>query len=331
MSVQGRFSLINPSLADFLEYHFSNSEEERNKLLLGASTIEQFEHYYDNFFSMENLMSGIAFKEANWFAKLLVDKSKSLTCYQELRKEKNRDRYVRLRVSALLLKVINWNPADVKVIILSFVLKSVKNYPIEDINSESREYYIRIIRFAGIDSILLKYVLANWNSIVAELFKSSIKRQDFEDVKKLFDVLSQDYGLYIKDYDNSELLTECLNDLANEHTKDWVSDTSSIFSDEDWEDLKDIIKSDRRKIFEYFDLEDDWYDEAEFFDDKYLDKLIEKNRERQINRAANELNNVQQFEATEEADLVKEIELLFNGEFDPEFVQKKAEELYLPF
>lgn len=307
-----------------------NSDEEREKLLRGASSIEQFEHYYQTFFSFERLINSEVSKEVGWFADLLLIKADTLDSYQELKKEKNREKYIRLRISALLMKLSHL-PEETENQVKKFVAQAVMDYSMQEINSESREFYTRALRYISWDSELYQYIVANWNAIINELFRSCGTESHFDEVKDLFDELGQDYEGYLGNADNRQLLGECLNEFANAQTDDWVSDKGSILSENDWEELKSTVIKDRRKIFSVFDLDDDWYDESEFFNDDDFDDLIERNTERRKNRALSDLTNTQKIEPSKDENLVKEIEVLFNGDFDPEFVKQKAEELYLPF
>jgi hypothetical protein len=328
--VKGRFSFINPSLSDFLKHFFQNSEEERRKLLAGACSVEQFEQYSSYFFSFENEVE-CPEGDAVLFAELLIDRAASLICYQQLKREKNRTQYIQLRIASMLSKLV-YTDATVKVKVTKFILEAVRHYPINELNAESLEFYVGSIQTISKYTELYEYVLANWVDIINELFKSCTVQTEFEEVRELFDLMGQDYNSYLIDHASNSILEDALNDLANSLTEEWLTaDRYKIQSETDWDDVKETIRRKRSKLFNTFELEDDWYDESEYFDEDEMDEIIKKNVSRSkavssaifLNKQKNDINN--------DENLVKEIELLFTGEYDLDFVRNKADDLFLPF
>lgn len=330
-NMKGRFSFINPSLADFLKYHFLNSEEERRKLLLGAWSIEQFEHYKQNFFIFEVTMQDEERKEPTWFAELLMERASSLITYQELKREASREKYICLRMAALLNRFRTNNTATDEQI-EQFKLDAVRQYPIDCINTESREFYVDTIGDISRYSELYAYVESNWTKILNALFRSCVRESDFEDVKELFYNYDQRYSTYIADSDNESILADSLQDLANDRTEEWIEDERrAVQSEDEWISLKQKIVRKRADFFALFDLEDDWYDETDYFDDDNRDTIFEENIARIKEQTRETPENKQQVTTTADEHHIRQIEILFTGNYDPAFVKKKAEELSLPF
>lgn len=326
----GRVSFINPSLTDFLNHYFINSEEERRKLILGSCTIEQFEHYKQNFLSFENPYESLDLRNSSWFVNLLLDKAGDLYTYKELKKEKNRDNYIKIRISAILngIKI----DEDSTLRVEQFVYDAISNYKLDDINSESKDYIIQSLFLINRNSKLYEYIEKNWTSLINSLFLACVSENDFEEVTHLFDEFMYDYMDYLKEESNVDVIARCLNEIVNEQTMDEVSDKKSrVFSVEDWEELKEEVIKNRRSTFESYGLNDDMYYENEFFNDGELDEIIAANEQRIKSRAIENITNPQKTENVSDENLVKEVELLFNGQFDPNFVRKKAMEFELPF
>ena len=322
-----RVTFINPSIADFLKFYFLQNEEERTKLLNGTCTIEQFENYKQSFFTFERPNTA----EISMFVNLLIDDADKLSTYAELKREKSRDAYVTLRAAALLnglygLDTKTENRAQ------HFIFNSISNYPIENINPESRKYYCQSVRYSNWGGPLYEYLQANWTAIINGLFLACLEENDFDEVKELFDEYNQNYDVFIKDEDNLELLSCCLRDFVDNRTADWIRDEQlSVFSDEDWRKMKANITKKRESIFRTFQIEDDWFDEEGFFNSTDVNDLIEINTGQKKASLKNQLNNTQRASTTKDEDLVKEVELLFRGEYEPTFVKNKAEEIGLPF
>ncbi|MBN8686117.1 MAG: hypothetical protein J0M10_03830 [Chitinophagales bacterium] len=326
----GRISFCNPSLADFLKYYFINSVEERNKLLNGSSTVEQFEHYKQNFLGFELMEEEFMVKESSWFANLLLDRAGELYTYKELKREKIREKYIGLRISAILYGIKA--DEETKKRIAQFVFDAIINYTPDNLSSESREFYTQALWHGRWGSDLYNYIVKNFETLINCQFRACISETDFEEVKYLFEEFNQDFTEYIKDKTNVEVLSECLNELANEQTMDEVSDKrSSVFSVEDWDELKISIIKSRRVIFESYSLNDEMYYEDEFFNDGELGEIIAANEQRINSRGRENITNLQKSETVSDENLVKEVELLFNGYYDPAFIRKKAQELDLPY
>lgn len=157
------FSFINPSLEDFLKYFFHQSEEERRKLLEAAAMIEQFENFHQKCLVRES-PANEPLEETTWFSQLLVNRSLSLDSYLEIRNEPNRKQYLILRSAALFFSTRITHTATRKKVI-DFIAAAVKQYPVEQVNTHSKDYYINIISQASSIISLQKLINDNWNGI----------------------------------------------------------------------------------------------------------------------------------------------------------------------
>lgn len=326
-----RITFINPSLTDFLKHYFLQTDEERFKLLKGSCTIEQLEHYKQTFLTFEYPAGGQLRDEMSMFANFLIDNADTLQTYAELKREKNRNHYIKVRLAAILNGLSSLNDITHERV-NEFVYTAIKNYPVDGLNSESRDHFSKALRYASWNSDLYSYVETNWSAIINGLFQACIKEDDFEETKGLFDEYNQEYSTFVMERENAELLADCLRELADNRTSDWIREEQpNILSDSDWRKMKSNVSKQRLSIFEAFDLEDEWYEEQSFFADLDMDNLIETNTARKKLNQNNQLTNTQKISITKDEDLVKEVELLFCGEVDDEFVRMKADDLSLPF
>lgn len=329
-NMRGRLNFINPSLADFLKHYFKNSEEERRKLLKGACAVEQFEHFRQNFIETDFLMPRTEQPEAIWFVQLVLERASSLITYQELKREKSRENYIRLRIAALLWWCETKND-KIDGRKEQFVLDAVKQYPIENINVDSREYFVHAIQNADYESELYAYVQDKWSQIITALFTACVRESDFEEVKELFSEFEQSFETFMKDEANAEMLADALQELANNKTMDWADDEKQrVETISAWNHAKERIAEKRAEFFAQYNLNDDWYDCDEYFDDDDRDDIITENMERRV-RDQMSPANLQEADAVPEEEVVQKIEILFNGDYDEAFVRKKTGELALPF
>jgi DNA polymerase III delta prime subunit len=322
-------TFVNPSLHDFFNMYFRTNEEERWKLIHGSIAIEQFERYKE---TILNNIDPIENREAesSKFAKFLLSISDKIISYQELKRETVRDRYTHLRLAALLNSLILNSSTRKKS--NDFVFKVISAYDIDQINRETWEYYYKCIKYSIYESKLTKYVIVNWNKIIVSLFIVSTKEEEYEGIKSLFDQYNQDYELFLKEDNNKQTVTETITEFMDEQTADWIRDeTSEIFTEEDWEDLKEQVTIKRRRFFSHLGLTDEDYDESYFFNSDLLRSITAKNLARRTSEENNIIVNKQEFHTPEDENNVKEIELLFTGSYDPDFVTKMADQLNMPF
>lgn len=212
-----------------------------------------------------------------------------------------------------------------------FSYKVISEYPVDDITTESREFYCATIKYSSPFSSLYSYVTENWVAIIKALFSSCDDEDDFERVKELFDEFGQKYSDFIDNKSNNVMLGDMLSELADSRTNEWIKDgLSGVLSYKDFEDLKEEVLSNRRSIFNPFGLEDDTYDDVYFFHSIDVDEIINRNREWKDSHQET-IKNVQKLATKEDEDMVKEIEVLYTGEYDEAFIKNKANELSLPF
>lgn len=326
-----RIIFINPSLSDFLKYYFSQYEEERYKLLKGLSTIEQFEQYVQMFHSSGNYSSAEKNGELSMISNLLIDSADKISCYIKLKNQAIRERSIRIRIAALI-NGFRYLDEKTQKRIVNFCYESIIQFSIDDITTDNWSYYYSAINHDVSFTPLYNYVNESWDSIVTTLFKACSEESDFRKVKDLFGKFGQRYIDYIGDDENFQVLFELLTDLADYRTREWINDAAAggILTYEDLDIVKQEISSSRRDIFWAFGL-DDAYDEEKYFHNLDIDEIIRRNNLR-IDDAKVDINKMSSNEDSKDGvNMIKEVEILYTGEYDEAFVQSKASQLIPPY
>jgi len=175
-------------------------------------------------------------------------------------------------------------------------------------------------------------VQENWELIIAALFQAAHKAEEFDEIMSLFNSYGLNYESFIQQEKHAELVQDSLADYVNRETELWVRDKhASILNEENWDDLKRTIEKKRATIYDKFAVEDNSYDQYSYFDDEAMNDLIETNIANKKKTGQGGLVNNHRYTWPEDEKMVKEIEELFAGEIDTEFVMEKAESLGLPF
>jgi hypothetical protein len=160
----------------------------------------------------------------------------------------------------------------------------------------------------------------------------SEKDLHYEQIKELFTEYYQNYEEFIADKQNVEIITESMMEYIQKTTTGWMQEkVVQIYSESDWQQLKDEVKSKRASLLGQYGLDNKSYPEIDDFNDAALHSIINRNLHRRAEKGNSPLVNTQMYHSAQDEDIVKEIEILFTGDYDAGFVSTKAEQIYLPF
>lgn len=325
-----RISFINPSLSDYLGFYFSQHEEERHKLLNGLSAVEQFEEYNEKFLTSNSHLD-VKCSELVIFTNLLIDSVSKISCYEELKRQVDREKYIGIRVAALLNSFKSLD-SETRKRVDDFRYKAVTQFSIDNISSESQSYYCSAIRKISLGSKMHNYVNENWNKIITALFLACDEENDFVQTRTLFEEFDQNYSDYITIDENAQILFELLTELADDQTNEIINERiSGILSYDELDELKEEITQKRQDIFLGFRLNDDAYDEKYFFDGLDINDIIRRNKAWDSQPKEELKNRYPIVDYEEEISMIKEVEELYSGEYDETFVKHKASSLKPPY
>ncbi len=283
-SSEERLEFVNPSLSDFLINYFISHEEERWNLMNSSGYVEQFEKYAQYFFGYSRKKINEHKHHLSRMALHLISQADTLECFAKLKYEKDRRRYILLRVCKLLVSFTDTNE-EVDNAISAFAEKIIRNYPIESLNYDSYRFYMYVIRYHSFGAIE-EFVQANWIKIVTSLSDTCIQLDDYDDLISLFEEYRMDYKAFLKVPDHYDQLEKNLRYIVDEVTADWIRDEQdAVLSEDDFEDMKESIRSKRNEFFKKYFIRDEFFDEDYYFPEDRRDEIIERNQSYVTERA----------------------------------------------
>ncbi len=268
-------SFSNPSIRDFLIGYFLSNDEEKWKLIKGCTFIEQLEVINSNLYDFHRIKGDWVY-ECNRFINhlLQLDTSTLKTV------EKCNDKYLLLRLSALLVRIPTI--VEVGINVDSFVHTKVLSLSPYELSTISERHFKIIIGVERYDGLIYNWVHSNWDEIIETLSYKANDEDDFDFIKDLFKQWDLDFEYFIKYSDEGEGLRETIVQRVNELTKDWVYELkSSIYNSDDYEDMKSELSSNRKDWLHTYSLDDNDYSEKNYFDSSELEELILENKSRE--------------------------------------------------
>jgi energy-coupling factor transporter ATP-binding protein EcfA2 len=306
-----QMGFVNPSINDFLNNYFIQNHEARWKLIKGSAYIEQFEQVQQHFFVYNSSKLQALQEESSSFASHLLE------VFDEIRSLNSVVSDLRLRTCALLGELFSLKEA-VADSVDEQILNVISAYPINDIATDNRSYYIELIKRAVPGGPLESYVENHWDEIIFKLLATADDEEDYEDVLDIFEEYSHSFNEFIGKPGFYTRVKGHLKGYIESQTESWVSDDKeSIFCEEDWEMSKTDVKNKRTEFLYKFAITDDFFLEENYYKEDKLGDLIERNQDYAASEnARGTLVNKQSTE--DKADnFEKEIEELFSGGYNP--------------
>ena len=187
-------SFVNPSISDFLINYLKQSNFEKLRLIKGMVLIDQIVNVFHP--SFKDYLNFNKTEGKKYYNSILESEDK----FRELANSKNFD----LEFLKTLLSLFS-GIVEEKVIIRLF-----KKLDLEDIHRSNIDSFIYVLERINHIGDLKDLVIANWNSMILDLYYWADDESRYNSIVGLFDDYSQSYEEFISNSDNNEAVSELL-------------------------------------------------------------------------------------------------------------------------
>lgn len=277
-------SFINPSINDFLINYFLSNEEERWKLIKSCSYIDQYEMIKSNLYDSQQLQKDSS--EQNKFIHYLLGLDTNSVPLLNMKSKK----YLLLRFS-VLLSSFSTNKKTQE-LIDEYINTNILMLTPQELEGTSLVYFKDLLSIERKDGKVFEWITNNWDPIIELLIDNASDEEDFEQIKNIFERYKKGFRAFIIEDDMGIKFTETLNDYINDCMSSWIEESSSsVYEEGDFDWMIKEIKNRRKDILNRFSLEDENYNEEEYFGHIDWEELITQNSDNAFNDWNTSSNN----------------------------------------
>jgi DNA replication protein DnaC len=270
------FSLLNPSIGDFLINYLTARKKEKWRIIHSAIYFEQFTEYF----------------HPNTFNYIPFDKTEIDLLYSVFNKISgtlafsNLTTYPKSKSLEILMLYFSYFKSKVQ---YNIIRPWVEDLKLDNISTAELNKTFSVMEGLADFPEFRPLIEAQWNNYVSHLFNLARSESDFENTKLLFVLYDQDFDKYLSKEQSSKLVASCLNNIFIGKIEDdplyEPSRMSSIMErihEDDRSGAEEIILETLRDQFSDFITEvgmDDHFpiifDEFRVDESSILDKAIE--------------------------------------------------------